>query len=126
MGEILVVLVFALVVLGPKKIPEIAKSLGKGLREFQKAKDDFMGQMNEAPPAANPPANVSKEDKQAEIVTTNELPSLTEVKPPVVHDDDCANQHDEGHPAEDSSKGVAEHVSSINNDPKEADTKKNS
>jgi sec-independent protein translocase protein TatA len=33
--EMLVILVIALVVLGPKKLPEAGKSLGKGMREFK-------------------------------------------------------------------------------------------
>jgi len=33
--EIIVVLVIALIVLGPKKLPEMGRSLGKGLREFK-------------------------------------------------------------------------------------------
>ena len=36
-GEILLILVFILIFFGPKKIPEIAQGLGKGLREFRKA-----------------------------------------------------------------------------------------
>lgn len=36
-GEILVVLVIALIFIGPKKLPELAKGLGKGMREFQNA-----------------------------------------------------------------------------------------
>jgi TatA/E family protein of Tat protein translocase len=35
--EILVILVVALLVLGPNKLPEIAKGLGKGIRDFRKA-----------------------------------------------------------------------------------------
>jgi sec-independent protein translocase protein TatA len=38
-GEILVILVIALIFIGPKKLPEMAKNLGKGIREFQRAKD---------------------------------------------------------------------------------------
>lgn len=33
--ELIVILIIALVVLGPKKLPEAGKSLGKGLREFK-------------------------------------------------------------------------------------------
>jgi len=33
--ELIVVLVIALLVLGPKKLPEVGKSLGKGMREFK-------------------------------------------------------------------------------------------
>ncbi len=36
-GEILVILIFVLIFFGPKKIPEIAQGLGKGIREFRKA-----------------------------------------------------------------------------------------
>ena len=39
--EMLVILVIALVVLGPKKLPEAGKSLGKGMREF---KDSLAGE----------------------------------------------------------------------------------
>ena len=41
MPEIILILVVALIVMGPKKLPEMAKSLGKGLREFRKAADDL-------------------------------------------------------------------------------------
>ncbi|MFZ8932777.1 MAG: Sec-independent protein translocase subunit TatA/TatB [Bacteriovoracaceae bacterium] len=41
-GEIFLIAVFALIFVGPKKLPELAKGLGKGIREFQKAKDDLM------------------------------------------------------------------------------------
>jgi len=39
--ELLMILVVALLVIGPKKLPELAKSLGKGLAEFRKATDDL-------------------------------------------------------------------------------------
>ncbi len=35
--ELIIVLVVALLVLGPQKLPELARQLGKGLREFRKA-----------------------------------------------------------------------------------------
>jgi sec-independent protein translocase protein TatA len=38
--EMLIVLVIALIVLGPKKLPEAGKSLGRGMREF---KDSLSG-----------------------------------------------------------------------------------
>lgn len=36
-GEIAVILIIALIFIGPKKLPELAKGLGKGMREFQNA-----------------------------------------------------------------------------------------
>lgn len=37
--EMILVLVIALVVLGPKRLPELARALGKGMREFRQALD---------------------------------------------------------------------------------------
>lgn len=34
-GELMLILAIALVVLGPKKLPEFGRSLGKGMREFK-------------------------------------------------------------------------------------------
>ena len=45
MPEILLILAIALIVLGPKKLPEIAKSLGRGIAEFKKATSDFKQNM---------------------------------------------------------------------------------
>ena len=39
--ELLLILVVALIVFGPRKLPEIGKSVGKMLHEFRKASNDF-------------------------------------------------------------------------------------
>ena len=39
-GELVVVLVIALIVLGPKRLPEVGRSIGSGMREF---KDSLSG-----------------------------------------------------------------------------------
>ena len=59
--EMLIVLVIALIVLGPKKLPEAGKSLGRGMREF---KDSLTG---------------NKDDEADELVSGPV--TLTEVKP---------------------------------------------
>ena len=41
MPELLLILGVALIVLGPKKLPELAKTLGKGLAEFRRATDEL-------------------------------------------------------------------------------------
>jgi sec-independent protein translocase protein TatA len=48
--ELIIVLAIALIVLGPKKLPEVGKSLGKGMREF---KESLSGESKDAdePPA---------------------------------------------------------------------------
>ncbi len=47
MPEMIIILVIALIVIGPHKLPELAKSLGKGLAEFKKASEDFQRSVQE-------------------------------------------------------------------------------
>ena len=46
-SEILLILVVALVVIGPKRLPELARILGRGLAEIRRASDEFRGVLNE-------------------------------------------------------------------------------
>ncbi len=66
--ELLIVLVIALIVLGPKKLPEVGRSLGRGMREF---KDSIAGitetdDDDDAPQitAASTPTSATSADKQ--------------------------------------------------------------
>lgn len=46
--EIFIIMAVALVLFGANKIPDIAKGLGKGMREFRKATDDIKKEFNES------------------------------------------------------------------------------
>jgi len=46
MSEIVLILAVALIVIGPKKLPEVAKGLGKGYAEFKKYMNDFKDAVN--------------------------------------------------------------------------------
>ena len=39
--ELLIILVIALVVFGPKRLPELGRTIGKGLGEFRRASNDL-------------------------------------------------------------------------------------
>lgn len=45
--EILFIFILALLLFGPKKLPEIGKQIGKALAEFKRAKNEFTSQLNE-------------------------------------------------------------------------------
>jgi Tat protein translocase TatB subunit len=45
MGELLVILVLALLFLGPKRLPDLASTLGKAIRSFRKATSDLTSQL---------------------------------------------------------------------------------
>ena len=48
LSELIVIMVIALLVIGPKKLPEVARALGKGLAEFKRALDDVKEEFNAA------------------------------------------------------------------------------
>lgn len=61
MTELLVILVIALVVFGPTRLPELARSLGRAMAEFRRASTDLRRTFDEAvqePP--QPPARPSE------------------------------------------------------------------
>jgi Tat protein translocase TatB subunit len=48
MPELLVILVIALIVLGPSRLPDVAKALGRALAEFRKATSDLTDELADA------------------------------------------------------------------------------
>jgi len=46
-GEIVLVMLLALLFFGSKAIPDIAKTLGKGMREFKKATNEIKRELND-------------------------------------------------------------------------------
>lgn len=45
--ELLLIMALALIVLGPKRLPELARALGRGLAEFKRATDEMKQTFNE-------------------------------------------------------------------------------
>jgi sec-independent protein translocase protein TatA len=71
--ELVVVLIIALIVFGPKRLPELGKSLGKGIREFRSSvsgegddEDDKVREIEEAPTQAKAQ---EAEPVEGEVVT---------------------------------------------------------
>ena len=54
--ELIIILVIALLVLGPGKLPEVGKSIGQSIKEFRKASTDVQEGMNINPTPAAPAA----------------------------------------------------------------------
>lgn len=54
--ELIIILVIALLVLGPGKLPEVGKSIGQSIKEFRKASTDVQEGMNLNPTPAAPAA----------------------------------------------------------------------
>jgi sec-independent protein translocase protein TatA len=60
-GEIILILALILIMFGARKLPELAKGLGQGIKEFKKATrevtDEVSNAMDETPQRRLPPSN---------------------------------------------------------------------
>lgn len=83
MTEILIVLVIALIIFGPRKLPELGKSIGQSLAQFRRASEDFKRSWE---------AEVTMEEKRAETASANLTSSLPppEEEPPKGPDGDSS------------------------------------
>ena len=54
--ELIIILVIALLIIGPGKLPEVGSALGKSIREFRKAATDVQDAATLVPPASAPQA----------------------------------------------------------------------
>ena len=107
MPEILLILALALIVIGPKKLPDIAKAMGRAMREFKKATtelketmeiDDQLKDVKDAfqdvntdlkesvdfsTPAPPPPSPAEKQnDAETDLKEDQDLPKATTPAPP--------------------------------------------
>src|SRR5436309_4823644 len=90
-GELILILIIALVVLGPGKLPDVAASLGKSVREFRKAATDVSdaARLDAPAPAPDAPAAPAAQAQPAAPAApapgASEAPgsSATPAEPPV-------------------------------------------
>jgi Tat protein translocase TatB subunit len=87
MTELLVILTVALIVLGPKKLPELARSLGKGLAEFRRASSEMRREFLEVASEAriDPPAPTQRTadtTKPASVADATEPAGATDAREP--------------------------------------------
>ncbi len=79
MPELIVILVIALIVLGPQKLPDLARSLGRGLAEFRRATEDFKQNIEEEARAQEEKERLAKETAEQAA-----KPAITEQEPAAV------------------------------------------
>ena len=82
-GEFVVILIVALIVFGPSKLPEIGKALGKLLREFRKAQSALSATLNEIdePVKKSEPPPPAPEKKSAQGVTADDVIHAAKERP---------------------------------------------
>lgn len=83
--ELFIILIIALIVLGPKKLPDLAKSLGKAMGEFQRATQDLKREIDLS-------AQASAEEKPAKAKSSEDAGQASA----------AASQGQDGTPVEDT------------------------
>jgi TatA/E family protein of Tat protein translocase len=84
MPELLLILALALIVLGPKKLPELARALGKGMAEFRRATDelkDEFRQLKKEPPEVSAQATEKDDTLIATPVDSSTAPPIPSSEP---------------------------------------------
>ncbi len=93
MPELLIIFVIALIIFGPRKLPELGKSLGRSLAEFKRASNDLRNTLEEeirvedrkiAPPSSDavPPVRTTEEPAAAPLPgTAPDAPAATPDNP---------------------------------------------
>lgn len=71
--ELIIILVVALIILGPQKLPGLAKSLGRSLREFQKAAEDVKESLTR---------DLREEGDADDLLGTGRIEAAPPVEPP--------------------------------------------
>jgi Tat protein translocase TatB subunit len=72
-GEVLVILLVALLILGPTKLPEVARQAGRAMAEFRKVTSGFQRELNSA---------LEEDDRTAR----DRGAAVAATRPPLVHD----------------------------------------
>jgi sec-independent protein translocase protein TatA len=76
--ELLVVLLIALIVFGPKRLPEVGRTVGKGLREFRRATDEIRGEIQSTMEDDEP----AEPQKDGQPTTADAPPAVTTTDAP--------------------------------------------
>jgi len=93
MPEMLIILVIALIIFGPRKLPELGRSLGKSLAEFKRASNELKNTLEEEI-RLDEQRTAQEAAKPKEATTTPPAPTESHhAEEPVAHD------HDDRHSA---------------------------
>jgi sec-independent protein translocase protein TatA len=90
MPELIVIFVIALIIFGPRKLPELGKSLGKSIAEFKRASNELKSTLEEE---IRMEEQKTKQDEAAKAAATHAQPQQTSL-PPVSDTPPTYEQHD--------------------------------
>ncbi|HVH28879.1 MAG TPA: TatA/E family twin arginine-targeting protein translocase [Vicinamibacterales bacterium] len=77
MPELIIIFVIALVIFGPRKLPELGRSLGKSLSEFKKASNELKSTLEE---------EIRLDEQRTTLESSKTTSAPTSVPPPTPHE----------------------------------------
>ena len=72
--EVTVILILALLIFGPKKLPELGKQLGKTLKSLKKASNEFQNEIDQV-------MNEEDKDESPKSIESNQTKEISQEKP---------------------------------------------
>jgi TatA/E family protein of Tat protein translocase len=88
MPELIVIFVIALIIFGPRKLPELGRSLGKSLAEFKRASNELKSTLEEEIRMEDQRINLEASRATSPSATTAPLPDAHPTPEPVAHQAD--------------------------------------
>ncbi len=82
-GELIFIVLIVIMLFGSKKIPELARGLGKGLREIKNATNDIQQEIREGARQVNNAKDFTDVEKQVTNLITEEKKSVEEKEIPI-------------------------------------------
>jgi sec-independent protein translocase protein TatA len=79
-GEILIILVLALIIFGPRRLPEMGRTIGKSLRDFRRATSDIRTEL-ESDVDEPPPETVEERARRIEERKARSMPPPEDTAP---------------------------------------------
>src|SRR3954469_5582837 len=83
-AEILVVLVIALLVFGPNKMPDIAKQVGKGFREFRRVQQHLKSELRDVVSEFDSPSSATVEQQAVPMLPPKDDTAPAEAEAPAM------------------------------------------
>ena len=122
MPELIIIMVIALIVIGPSKLPDLARALGKGMSEFKKATQEIKESLD-----INGELKEAKEDLMDSISGLDDPIDLESFDPPEYNDEkheDVVGMPEENKKADNAVENNGEKLTQTEQPNKKADHEK--
>lgn len=95
MPELIVILIIALIVVGPKKLPDLARALGRGFSEFKRAANDLRSTLDTEIAMQDQSASQTNTPPPPDPPSAKMIPAPQDIPDPPASQESASRQNDE-------------------------------